>query len=45
MIIRYIPENIRRQLRAAAAMEGRTMQDVMLDLIIKYIQERRQKHE
>ncbi len=45
IIIRNIPDMIRRELRAAAAMEGRPMQKVILELIIKYLQERRGKYE
>ncbi len=45
IIIRNIPDMIRRELRAAAAMEGRPMQKIILELIIRYLQERRGKYE
>jgi len=45
IIIRNIPEQIRRELRSAAALEGKPMQTIILDLIIRYLQDRRGKYE
>ena len=37
IIIRNVPESVRRRLKAKAAMEDDTMQGVILQLITKYI--------
>jgi predicted DNA binding CopG/RHH family protein len=36
LIIRKVPESLRRELKAKAAAEGRSMQGVILKLIEKY---------
>jgi len=38
IILRNIPLSIRQELKARAAREGKSMQDVVLELIIKYIE-------
>jgi plasmid stability protein len=40
IIIRNVPDQVRRELRAAAAMEGRPMQRVVLDLILQYLKQK-----
>jgi hypothetical protein len=42
IIIRNVPESVRRELKAKAAREGKSMQDAVLGLIIKYIKEIKQ---
>ena len=37
LIIRKVPESIRRGLKAKAATEGRSMQDIVIELITRYI--------
>lgn len=37
IIIRNIPESVRRDLKAKAALEGKSMQGVILELIRQYI--------
>ena len=37
IIIRNVPESVRRALKARAAREGKTMQGVLLELIEKYV--------
>lgn len=36
IIIRNVPESIRAQLKSKAALEGKSMQGVILELITKY---------
>ena len=45
IIIRNIPEQVRRELKVEAAREGKPMQKIILDLITRYLQERRESHE
>jgi len=40
IIIRTVPESIRRKLKSRAASEGKSMQGVVLELIKKYIGEK-----
>jgi plasmid stability protein len=40
IIIRNVPESVRRELKARAAKEGKTMQGVLLELIEKYVGKR-----
>ncbi len=40
IIIRNVPDLIRRELRAAAALEGKPMNLVIVELIIRYLEER-----
>jgi len=37
IIIRNVPESIRRELKSRAAKEGKSMQGLVLELIIKYV--------
>lgn len=37
IIIRNVPESVRRELKAKAAKEGKAMQAVLLELIGKYV--------
>ena len=37
IIIRNVPESVRRELKAMAAKEGKPMQTVLLELIEKYV--------
>jgi len=37
IIIRNVPESVRRELKARAAKEGKSMQAVLLELIEKYV--------
>ena len=37
IIIRNVPESVRRGLKAKAAQDGKSMQDVILELITQYI--------
>ena len=37
IIIRNVPESVRRDLKAKAASEGKSMQGVILELITKYV--------
>ncbi len=37
IIIKNVPESVRRKLKAHAAIDGKTMQAIILELIIKYI--------
>lgn len=37
IIIRNVPESVRRGLKARATKEGRSMQDTVLELITKYV--------
>jgi hypothetical protein len=37
IIIRNVPESVRRELKARAAKEGKSMQGVLLELIIGYV--------
>ena len=39
IIVRKVPERLRRELKAKAAMEGQTMNDVILRLIVQYVNE------
>lgn len=38
IIIRNVPESVRRALKAKAALEGKSMQGVVLELITKYVE-------
>lgn len=38
IIIRNVPESVRRELKARAAREGKSMQGVILELITRYIE-------
>jgi hypothetical protein len=38
IIIRNVPESVRRGLKAKAAQEGKSMQGVILELITRYIE-------
>ena len=40
IIIRNVPDLIRRELRAAAALEGKPMNLVIVELIVRYLAER-----
>jgi hypothetical protein len=37
IIIRNVPESIRRDLKSKAALEGKTMQGLVLELITRYV--------
>jgi hypothetical protein len=37
IIIRNVPESIRRELKARSAREGKSMQGVVLELITRYV--------
>jgi len=37
MIIRKVPEQLRRDLKAKAALEGKSMQGLILELITRYV--------
>lgn len=37
IIIRNVPESVRRELKARAAREGKSMQEVVLELITRYV--------
>jgi hypothetical protein len=37
IIIRNVPESIRRDLKAKAALEGKSMQGLVLELITRYV--------
>lgn len=39
IIIRNVPESIRRELKARAAKDGKTMQGLILELITRYVAE------
>ena len=39
IIIRNVPESIRRELKSKTAKEGKSMRGVILELITKYVQE------
>lgn len=39
IIIRNVPESVRRELKAKAAREGKSMQAVVIELIKKYVKE------
>lgn len=39
IIIRNVPESVRRGLKAKAAQEGKSMQGVILELITRYVGE------
>ena len=39
IIIRNVPESIRAGLKSKAALEGKSMQGVVLELITKYVKE------
>lgn len=39
IIIRNVPESIRRELKAKAAKDGKTMQGLILELIVKAVKE------
>jgi uncharacterized FlaG/YvyC family protein len=41
LIVRKIPESVRRELKARAAREGKTMQGVILELITEYTKEQK----
>jgi len=40
IIMRNIPESIRRELKARAAKEGKSMQGLILELITRYVGEK-----
>jgi hypothetical protein len=40
LIVRNVPELLRRELKAKAAQEGRSMQAVILELIARYVGEK-----
>lgn len=40
LIIRNIPESVRRELKARAAKEGKSMQGLILELITRYVSEK-----
>lgn len=40
IIIRNIPASVRRELRSAAALEGKPMNLVIVELIVRYLAER-----
>jgi len=37
IIIRNVPESVRAQLKAKAALEGKSMQGLILELITRYV--------
>lgn len=37
IIIRNVPESVRRELKAKAAIDGKSMQGVVLELITRYV--------
>lgn len=37
IIIRNVPESVRRDLKARAALEGKSMQGLVLELITRYV--------
>ena len=39
IIIRNVPESIRRELKSKAAIEGKSMQGLVLELITRYVSE------
>jgi len=39
IIIRNIPESVRRELKARAALEGKSLQGLVLELITRYVSE------
>lgn len=39
ILIRNVPESIRRELKARAAKDGKTMQNLILELITRYVSE------
>ena len=43
LIIRNIPESIRRELKARAAKEGKSMQGLILELITRYVSAKREE--
>ena len=40
IIIRNVPESVRRDLKSRAALEGKSMQGLVLELIVKYISDK-----
>jgi len=40
IIIRNVPESVRRELKSNAALEGKSIQGLILELIIKYNSEK-----
>ena len=40
IVMRNVPSIVRRQLKAQAAMEGKTMQGLILELIVDYLKKR-----
>ena len=40
IIIRNLPASVRRELRSAAALEGKPMNLVIMELIIRYLEEK-----
>ena len=40
IIVRNVPEQTRRELRSAAALEGKPMNQVIVELIIRYLEEK-----
>jgi len=40
IIIRNVPESIRRELKSKAAKDGKTMQGLILELITRYVGEK-----
>jgi len=40
IIIRNLPASVRRELRSAAALDGKPMNQVIVELIIRYLTER-----
>jgi len=43
IIMRNIPESIRRELKARAAKEGKSMQGLILELITRYVSAKREE--
>jgi len=41
IIIRNVPESVRRDLKSKAALEGKAMQEIILELITRYISKRK----
>ena len=40
LIIRNVPESLRRELKAKAAQEGKSMQGVVVELITRYVEKK-----
>ena len=40
IIIRNVPESVRRDLKSKAALEGKSMQGLVLELIVKYVSDK-----